>query len=90
MVKPIGTIIGTSGGTMKSDAGGPRVPDLSHALDSGKAARALSYAKLIPGSRNFASAASFAASLGAVIANRSRGRSRIARLSTTSVAAQLA
>ena len=53
--------------TLKSGAyaGGPRVPDLSHALDSGKAARALSYAKLIPGSRNFASAASFAASLGA-------------------------
>jgi hypothetical protein len=53
--------------TLKSGAyaGGPRVPDLSHSLDTEKAARALSYAKLIPGCRNFASAASFAASLGA-------------------------
>jgi hypothetical protein len=42
--------------------GGPRVPDLRHALTEEKHARALAYARLIVGCRPFAAAASFGAS----------------------------
>jgi hypothetical protein len=44
-------------------AGGPRVPDVSHAPDREKSERALRYAKLIQGCRHIASAASFGAVL---------------------------
>jgi hypothetical protein len=43
-------------------AGGPRAPDISHALDPEKYQRAITYAKLVSGSRNYAAGASFAAS----------------------------
>jgi hypothetical protein len=44
-------------------AGGPRVPDFSKPADPEKTDRALSFARLIAGSRNLAAAASFAAAL---------------------------
>lgn len=49
--------------TIKSGsyAGGPRVPDLSHAPDPDKTSRALSYLRLVSGCRSFASAGSFGA-----------------------------
>jgi hypothetical protein len=46
-----------------SYAGGPRAPDLSHALDSEKAERARRYAALVIGCRPVAAAASFGAAL---------------------------
>jgi hypothetical protein len=51
--------------TLKSGtyAGGPRIPDVSHAPDPEKCARAMRYAKLVVGCRSFAGAASFGASL---------------------------
>ncbi len=46
-----------------SYGGGPRVPDVSRAVDPEKAARAVSFARLIVGCRKFAAAASFGAKL---------------------------
>jgi sugar-specific transcriptional regulator TrmB len=46
-----------------SYAGGPRAPDLSHALDPEKAERARRYARLLVGCRPAAAAASFGAAL---------------------------
>jgi hypothetical protein len=50
--------------TVKSGsyAGGPRVPDLSHAADPDKTGRAISYLRLVAGCRSFAPAGSFGAS----------------------------
>ncbi|HSM94397.1 MAG TPA: hypothetical protein VLT91_00035 [Rhizomicrobium sp.] len=50
--------------TIKSGsyAGGPRVPDISHAADPEKSDRALAYVRLVSGCRPFAPAASFGAS----------------------------
>ncbi len=47
--------------------GGPRLPDLAHAPDAEKQARALAYANLIVGTRPYAAAASFASSLTAAV-----------------------
>lgn len=46
-----------------SYSGGPRIPDVSRALDPEKTARAMNYAKLVSGCKPFAPAASFGASL---------------------------
>jgi hypothetical protein len=50
--------------TIKSGsyAGGPRVPDLSHACDPEKSERAMNYLRLVSGCRSFAPAGSFGAS----------------------------
>ncbi len=50
--------------TIKSGsyAGGPRVPDLSHAPDPDKSSRAMLYLRLVSGCRLFAAAGSFGAS----------------------------
>jgi hypothetical protein len=50
--------------TIKSGsyAGGPRVPDLSHAPDAEKSDRAMNYLRLVSGCRAFAAAGSFGAS----------------------------